>query len=140
MFYLLRAARSFLSMYLPRCTEAGKSFVLSVCSGKESVKSTPTLKSTTQAFCPNLPGLISLFKASLQAAVDYIVAVREGKIFQNTISYSLVGLSSIRLSESVVRSAVYTIQEGLLCFLPHQEMHPQFQSPQFGYCEGPRKL
>lgn len=134
-------------MYLPRCTEAHKSFVLSHLQWEGTSKIHPNLevydpglKSTTQAFCPNLPGLISLFKASLQAAVDYIVAVREGKIFQNTISYSLVGLSSIRLSKSVVRSAVYTIQEGLLCSLPHQEMHPQFQSPQFGYCEGPRKL
>lgn len=140
MIYLLALLEASYLCTFPGAQKPVKALSFPVCSGKEPVKSTPTLKSTTQAFCPNLPGLISLFKASLQAAVDYIVAVREGKIFQNTISYSLVGLSSIRLSESVVRSAVYTIQEGLLCFLPHQEMHPQFQSPQFGYCEGPRKL
>lgn len=86
----------------PGAQKPVKALSFPICSGKEPVKSTPTLKSTTQAFCPILPGLISLFKASLQAAVDYIVAVREGRIFQNTISYSLVGLSSVRLSESVV--------------------------------------
>lgn len=54
---------------------------------------------------------------------------RERRIFQNTLSYSFVGLSRVRLR------VWWGLQGGLPCFLPD----PQLKSAQLGYWKGLRK-
>lgn len=54
-FNLLRAARSFFSMYLPRCTEARKSFVLSHLQLEGTSKIYPNLEVYDPGFLPYPP-------------------------------------------------------------------------------------
>ena len=54
-FNLLQAARSFLSLYLPKCTEARKSFVLSHLQWEGTSKIHPNLEVYDPGFLPHPP-------------------------------------------------------------------------------------